>query len=167
MSVELYHLFSIPPIQENLGKYLDGNSLKTLSSLGGEYENFYFEFNRELQLDHYDDEFYSKFKKIQNLKLENSILGTVPIEKLSVLLSLEVPSIDTKKINLRECKRLETLRCENLRNLDKEDYPISLKKIFCNDLSDINLNHLINLTVIKCGGSKFHCHNDRHITTYC
>uniref|UniRef100_A0A8D8W5T1 Uncharacterized protein n=1 Tax=Cacopsylla melanoneura TaxID=428564 RepID=A0A8D8W5T1_9HEMI len=154
MSVELHHLFSIYPIQENLLKYLNGNDLQALSSLGGEYESSYFEFNRELELDHYDDELYSKFKKIQKLKLNKlSHQETVPTEKLSVLLSLEVPSINTEKINLRECKRLQRLCCESLVNLDKEDFPISLKQIYCNKISDINLNHLINLKETKCGGS--------------
>uniref|UniRef100_A0A8D8YN48 Uncharacterized protein n=1 Tax=Cacopsylla melanoneura TaxID=428564 RepID=A0A8D8YN48_9HEMI len=116
-----------------------------------------FQFNRELELDQYDDKFYSKFRNIQKLTLTNSIQKEIiPQEKLSVLLSLEVLSIDKEKINLRECKRLQNLSCKKIENIDKEDFPVSLKKInfqHCANISDINMNHLINLREINCTAS--------------
>uniref|UniRef100_A0A8D9EJ22 Leucine-rich repeat domain-containing protein n=1 Tax=Cacopsylla melanoneura TaxID=428564 RepID=A0A8D9EJ22_9HEMI len=156
MSDTLLHVFSIFPIQDNIAQYLGEEDLKNLSSLGGIFANFYFDFNRELNLDQYDDEICSKFRKIENLHLRDNIQKqVVPKKVLSVLVSLEVPSIDNKIINLKECKKLKTLRCKDLGNLDNNDFPLTLKKLAlysCNNISKLNLKHLINLKEIDYSG---------------
>uniref|UniRef100_A0A8D8LQ31 Uncharacterized protein n=1 Tax=Cacopsylla melanoneura TaxID=428564 RepID=A0A8D8LQ31_9HEMI len=171
MSIKLSDLFSIFPIQENIVKYLSADDLKKLSSLGGEYENYYFEFNRELELEQYDDEICSKFTKIEKLVLtgENQ-KQSVPREKLSVLVSLQVCRLDKNVINLRDCTRLEKLTCKIEETLSKEDFPLTLKMIDCSDctindttidnfpvsleeinlkrchdISTFNINHLVNM----------------------
>uniref|UniRef100_A0A8D9BYU8 Uncharacterized protein n=1 Tax=Cacopsylla melanoneura TaxID=428564 RepID=A0A8D9BYU8_9HEMI len=146
MSIKLFDLFSIVPIQENIVKYLSADDLKQLSSLGGQYEDFYFEFNRELVLSHYDDEIFSKFTRIEKLTLTNRIQKEIiPEDKLSVLLSLQTFLIDKEKINLRESIRLQTLKCNNLQNINSEHFPVSLKNINffgCKNISNINLKHI-------------------------
>uniref|UniRef100_A0A8D8WI41 Uncharacterized protein n=1 Tax=Cacopsylla melanoneura TaxID=428564 RepID=A0A8D8WI41_9HEMI len=171
--------FSIYPVQGNHVKYLSGNNSKAVSSLGEEYESSYFEFNRELELDQYDDELCSKFTKIKKLVLtgENQ-KQSVPREKLSVLVSLQVCRLDKNVINLRDCTRLEKLTCKIEETLSKEDFPLTLKMIDCSDctindttidnfpvsleeinlkrchdISTFNINHLVNLKKIDCSQS--------------
>ncbi|KAL1461876.1 hypothetical protein WDU94_013743 [Cyamophila willieti] len=164
MSIKLSDLFSIFPIQKIIVKYLTAEDLKKLSSLGGEYEDFYFEFNRELELDQYNDVIHSKFKRIEKLTLKQVNHEVVSKETLSVLLALNVPTIDKEKINLRECTRLQTLTCRKfLVSIDSEDFPISLKKIILLSPMDIvprthrtinfNFSHLISLKEIDCNES--------------
>uniref|UniRef100_A0A8D8SS77 Uncharacterized protein n=1 Tax=Cacopsylla melanoneura TaxID=428564 RepID=A0A8D8SS77_9HEMI len=152
MSDTLLHVFSIFPIQDNIAQYLGEEDLKNLSSLGGIFANFYFDFNRELNLDQYDDEICSKFRKIENLHLRDNIQKqVVPKKVLSVLVSLEVLSIDNKIINLKECKKLKTLRCKDLGNLDNSEFPLTLKKLYihlCRNIPNINIKHLANLIEI-------------------
>uniref|UniRef100_A0A8D9EFR3 Uncharacterized protein n=1 Tax=Cacopsylla melanoneura TaxID=428564 RepID=A0A8D9EFR3_9HEMI len=127
--------FSIYPVQGNHVKYLSGNNSKAVSSLGEEYESSYFEFNRELELQQYDDEICSKFRRIEKLKLTDyTQKESVPKEKLYFLMSLEVKCLDTNRINLRECKRLEKLSFRDVRDLGT---------------SDFNIKHLVNLKEIN------------------
>uniref|UniRef100_A0A8D9EJ82 Leucine-rich repeat domain-containing protein n=1 Tax=Cacopsylla melanoneura TaxID=428564 RepID=A0A8D9EJ82_9HEMI len=174
-SIELHHLFLIFPIRETLLKYLTQYDWEALSSVGGEYQSFYLEFNRELNLDQYDDKICSKFKKIEKLTLTNvTQTERVPQEKLSVLVSLEVYSLDKNIIDLKECIRLETLSCKTIGQLDKEDFPSSLKRLtcyysingetinnfpvsleridlsVCENISDFDISHLVILKEIDC-----------------
>uniref|UniRef100_A0A8D9BVJ7 Uncharacterized protein n=1 Tax=Cacopsylla melanoneura TaxID=428564 RepID=A0A8D9BVJ7_9HEMI len=178
MSYKLIDLLSIYPIQENIVKYLKGKDLITLSSLGGEYLNCYYDCYKKLELDQYDESVYSMFRKIEKLTLKNeNQTKIVPKEKLAVLVSLIVHSIREEIINLRECKRLESLTCKTLNNrinflihlkemkfLDYNaqvpeeiinNFPNSLKRLNLNsgNISSFNISHLVNLTEIDCSCS--------------
>uniref|UniRef100_A0A8D8SKU5 Uncharacterized protein n=1 Tax=Cacopsylla melanoneura TaxID=428564 RepID=A0A8D8SKU5_9HEMI len=158
MSETAFHLFSMFPIQENIAKYLDEKDLKNLSSLGGVFQNFHFDFCRELDVDYYELGRCSKFRKIEKLKIRDSIQKfIVPECVLSVLVSLEVPSIDKQTIDLSKCKRLETLSLKNLRNLCNKDFPLTLKKLELREcdyyISKLRIKHLINLKEIDCSTS--------------
>uniref|UniRef100_A0A8D8Y1G2 F-box domain-containing protein n=1 Tax=Cacopsylla melanoneura TaxID=428564 RepID=A0A8D8Y1G2_9HEMI len=140
--------FGFHPIKKNIIKYLSAKDLQTLSLVSKNFKNVYFEFNRELKMDHYDEDFYSKFEKIEKLELKSSVQNSsVPEDKLSVLVSLTVPSIDKNNINLIKCRRLKELNSNNLGELGSEDFPLSLKKITCQVLN-CNINHLVQLKEI-------------------
>uniref|UniRef100_A0A8D9DRQ2 Uncharacterized protein n=1 Tax=Cacopsylla melanoneura TaxID=428564 RepID=A0A8D9DRQ2_9HEMI len=152
MSDILLYVFSIFDIQENIAKYLDAKDLENVSSLGGIFKNVYFDFNRELVLDQYDGESFSKCKRIERLILRDYEQKEIfPAEKLAVLVSLDVPRINKEIMDLRECKRLETLICKDLGNLDSSEFPLTLKKLYlhlCRNIPNINIKHLANLIEI-------------------